>query len=194
MEISFDMLQTYISQNRKKLSILKKRMKEAIKVCTSYYDEETNKNRFKKGFELIIQIIIIWILSMIHDFKYDILSLHTWICVLSVINIINIIRIIVSSNVLDEAGVNHCEKLKALKRFMLEFSTLKNNGVPELELWDYYIIFAQSFGISRKVLNQISACYPNIEATDFNKKFEICDALNRCKFNIPFMLALYAKE
>lgn len=45
---------------------------------------------------------------------------------------------------------------------MSEFSLLKEKEVPELVLWEKYLVYATVFGISQRVLKQLKIIYPEI--------------------------------
>lgn len=49
---------------------------------------------------------------------------------------------------------------------MEEFSLIKDREVPELALWEKYLVYATVFGSADKVLKQLKVVYPNLE--DFN--------------------------
>lgn len=49
-----------------------------------------------------------------------------------------------------------------LKRFMLEFSRMKEYGVPQLELWEEYLVYATMMGISSEVCKQLKLVYPQL--------------------------------
>lgn len=65
-------------------------------------------------------------------------------------------------NVLTQKGVDEKEKWKAFKKYMQEFSLLKDKEIPALVLWEKYLVFATAFGISEKVLKQLKVVYPEI--------------------------------
>ena len=69
-------------------------------------------------------------------------------------------------NILSQKGVDEKEQWEAFKKYMEEFSLLKEKDVPELILWEKYLVFATAFGISEKVLKQLKVIYPEI--TDNN--------------------------
>lgn len=50
----------------------------------------------------------------------------------------------------------------ALKRFMLEFSNLKEYEIPQLQLWEEYMVYATMMGISERVLKELKAVYPEL--------------------------------
>jgi uncharacterized membrane protein len=49
-----------------------------------------------------------------------------------------------------------------LKRYMEDFSLIKEKEVPELILWEKYLVYATAFGISEKVLKQLKVVYPQM--------------------------------
>ena len=65
-------------------------------------------------------------------------------------------------NVFTQKGIDEREKWKAFKKYMEDFSLLKDKEVPALALWEKYLVFATAFGISDKVLKQLKVIYPEI--------------------------------
>lgn len=63
---------------------------------------------------------------------------------------------------LTQKGENEKEKWIGLKRYMEDFSLLDEREVPELALWEQYLVFATAFGIADKVLSQLKVKYPEI--------------------------------
>lgn len=53
-------------------------------------------------------------------------------------------------------------KLKGLKQFLKEFSSIDEKMPIEVKLWDYYLMYAQVFGIADKVAKQFKKLYPEI--------------------------------
>lgn len=54
-----------------------------------------------------------------------------------------------------------------LKKYMLEFSRMKEYGVPQLELWEEYLVYATMMGISKQVCDQLKMVYPQINDSDY---------------------------
>jgi uncharacterized membrane protein len=52
-------------------------------------------------------------------------------------------------------GAEEHSKWKALKRFLLNFSRMDKKDIPELILWEKYLVYAVSFGIAKKVMRQL---------------------------------------
>lgn len=70
-------------------------------------------------------------------------------------------------NTLTQKGVNEKAKWQGLKKYMEDFSLLKEREVPELVLWEKYLVFATAFGIADKVLKQLKVVYPQIADEDY---------------------------
>lgn len=72
-------------------------------------------------------------------------------------NIFKSLRYVVDSSLMNEA-----EQLAGLKKFLIEFSRIKEREAIEVHLWNEYLIFAQMFGIADKVAKQFKDLYPEI--------------------------------
>lgn len=59
------------------------------------------------------------------------------------------------------------EQLAGLKKFLLDFSEMKNKEAIEVHLWKEYLMYAQIFGIAKKVAKQFKDLYPDV-ITDVN--------------------------
>lgn len=63
-------------------------------------------------------------------------------------------------SIFSQAGLDEKEKWEALKRYMEDFSMIDEKSVPELVLWEKYLVYATAFGIADKVLKQLKIKYP----------------------------------
>ena len=61
-----------------------------------------------------------------------------------------------------EYGVWH-----GLKKYMVEFSRMKEYGVPQLELWEEYLVYATMMGVSGEVCKQLKMAYPQLGEASF---------------------------
>lgn len=66
-------------------------------------------------------------------------------------------------NVLTQKGVDLQEQWKGLKKYMEDFSMLDKREVPELVIWEKYLVYATAFGIADKVIKQLKIVYPNFD-------------------------------
>lgn len=70
-------------------------------------------------------------------------------------------------NTLTQKGTDEKEAWLGLKNYMEDFSMMKEKEVPELALWEKYLVYATAFGISEKVLKQLKVIYPQITDIDY---------------------------
>lgn len=68
---------------------------------------------------------------------------------------------------LSAKGYEECCQWKALKKYMEDFSLLKEKEVPDLILWEKFLVYATTFGISKKVLDQLVEVYPQMTSEDY---------------------------
>ena len=54
------------------------------------------------------------------------------------------------------------KRVAGLKKFLNEFSDMKNKEPIEVHLWQEYLMFAQMFGIAEKVAKQFNKLYPEV--------------------------------
>ena len=81
-------------------------------------------------------------------------------------------------NVFTQEGENEIEKWKGLKKYMEDFSLLKEKEIPDLILWEHFLVFATVFGISKKVIKQLKIVYPNFE-----------DSINTSNYTYMYLLS-----
>ncbi len=63
---------------------------------------------------------------------------------------------------LSEQGEREFGVWQGLKHYMLDFSRMKEYGVPELSLWEEYLVYATMMGISKEVCKQLRLVYPEL--------------------------------
>lgn len=64
--------------------------------------------------------------------------------------------------VLTQNGSNEKQEWKGLANYMKDFSLLKEKEVPELIIWEKYLVYATAFGIANKAIEQMKATYPKV--------------------------------
>ena len=62
----------------------------------------------------------------------------------------------------DSTMLNDAIKLKGFKNFLEEFSRIDDKEAIEVNMWEYYLIYAQILGIADKVAKQFKKLYPEI--------------------------------
>lgn len=71
--------------------------------------------------------------------------------------VIKNIKYVAKTNLFEEA-----KKLAGLKRFLKDFSNIKDRQLIEVNLWEYYLIYAQIFGIAKEVAKDLKRLYPEV--------------------------------
>lgn len=67
----------------------------------------------------------------------------------------------VNSNLTEEA-----KKIFGLKKFLKDFSNIKDRSAIEVNLWEEYLMYACIFGIAKKVIKEFKELYPDIITDD----------------------------
>lgn len=94
-------------------------------------------------------------------------------------------------NVLTQKGVDQQEQWKGLKKYMEDFSMLDRREVPELVIWEKYLVYATAFGIADKVIKQIKIVYPNLdEMTNGVSTFTYMNLMTTTNFSTSFSNAI----
>lgn len=61
---------------------------------------------------------------------------------------------------LTPAGMVQLKEMLGLKRYLMDFSLLKERGVKETFIWQDYMVYAMLFGIAEQVMKQMKRLYP----------------------------------
>lgn len=85
--------------------------------------------------------------------------------VLGIMNLITNKMILNRIPVYTDKALEEKEQWKGLKKFMEDFSTMDSKELPELILWEKYMVYATAFGIADKVIKQLRMVYPNMDET-----------------------------
>ena len=116
----------------------------------------------------ILQIVLIPILSMFLGIplmieQTDIIPLVVSVLAANIFAITNgIICLAIANRInngLTQKGIDEKEKWEGLKRYMEDFSLLNEREVPELSLWEEFLVYATAFGVADKVLKQLKIKY-----------------------------------
>ena len=75
---------------------------------------------------------------------------------------------------LTQEGLEEKEKWIGLEKFMKDFSLLKDRTIPELVLWEKYLVYATAFGIADKVLKQLKTRFPELNNDDYIRNNYSC--------------------
>ena len=154
-ELTTKVITKYFEKNPTEIILLNKQVEEILEKR----EQETGKFVKKAQNEYNNQLAIVSVyigISIISAFVSIPLAIILGLnCILSGLLAYKI-------NVFTQKGVDEKEQWKAFKKYMEEFSLLKDKEVPALAIWEKYLVFATAFGISDKVLKQLKVVYPEI--------------------------------
>ena len=171
-EITVKELQKYIESHSSKIQALKKRIQRKIDeelIKKQLFDAE-NKKQYKKLvdsitiYSILILFLMVWgiiplVVTANKMFLIPIMTIATVIIVNMIVTIILKNKI----NLFTQKGLDEKEQWKGLKKYMEDFSLLKEKEIPEIVLWEKFLVYATVFGIEKKVLKQLKIVYPDIE-------------------------------
>ena len=170
-EITVKELQKFIEKHSSKILKLQEKIQSGTK-------EDLRENKLldkeeEKKYEKATAALVGYIMAMMFSCTFGIglaVSINVYIligvlpfAVLSIINLILTSIEVSRINVYTQEGVNESEKWKGLKKYMEEFSMLDKREVPEIVIWEEFLVYATAFGIADKVLKQLKIVYPNFE-------------------------------
>lgn len=64
-------------------------------------------------------------------------------------------------------GNEDYHKWKALKKFMVDFGTMNEKELPEIHLWEKYLVYAVTLGCAKKLANAMAVKVQNYSATSY---------------------------
>ena len=154
-EITMKDLEKYITKHSSSITKLIEKTHKNVKKSmkdNKYFDEKEYK-KYSNYLGIMIAYIVGTIATII-------------LFPLAIVFIIDAVycnKIMKKINVLTQTGLDQKEMWKGLKKYMEDFSLLNEREVPELVIWEKYLVYATAFGISEKVLKQLKIVYPNID-------------------------------
>lgn len=160
-------LRTYIKKNQKDAYESKLAFIELIKYeidAKSYYNSIVILS--SKTILTLSLIILLFPLSIFIIFKFP-FSFFFFLPLLFYV----IIRGSMKTRINSRKGAEIKLKWKALKKFMEDFSALKERELPELSMWERYLIYATAFGVAEKLLKELKLVYPDFENTNFYSNY-----------------------
>ncbi len=167
-QITVKELRKYIKESSKRILELGEKINKHTE--QSIYEKRlANKENVEEKIKIITHLIS---LAFIIPFAFIILSSmgENLIKVAGILlfGIVSIIRLIVlfilnsKINTLTQQGLDEHIQWKGLKKYMEDFSMLDKREVPEIVIWEKFLVYATVFGIADKVLKQLKIVYPNI--------------------------------
>ncbi len=69
-------------------------------------------------------------------------------------------------------------KVAGLKKFLNDFSNIKDRSAIEVNLWEEYLMYALIFGIAKKVMKEFKDLYPEVITDDVYDDFNLIYAIS----------------
>ena len=171
-EITVKELQKYMKNHATKVAKIKEHLEELNKkeiIENKLYDEKRAEERntyagTSYGYTISMLFILafgsFWVAPLISGkvILYGIVALAAT----AIINIIATKQVTKKLQPFTDEGLNESAKWNGLKKFMVNFSMLDKREIPELELWEHYLVYATAFGVADKVLKQLKIVYKDV--------------------------------
>lgn len=159
-----------------KINVLKNDIYVSTKkeiVDLGIYDTDKEKEYKKYSastgiFTFILFLDLIVTLILLTEVSPIVLGATLILAISSIISMIITGKTTKNINVYTQKGIDEKEKWKALVKYMEDFSMLDKRELPEITLWEHFLVYATVFGIAEKVLKQLKIVYANIEDIDVN--------------------------
>lgn len=187
-------LEKYIKRHESKVVSLKDNIDKIKKSSLENAGYVDKKNVVTRGnyiggtigyiFLILFDIIFLSVLVMLASAIAEIVVFV--ICVLSIVNIILNSIILSKISQFTQKGIDEIEMWKGLKRYMEDFSMLDKREVPEIVLWEKYLVYATAFGIADKVLKQLKTVYPNLESMTSSDTYRCMNLMISTNFASSF--------
>lgn len=168
-ELTTKDIEKYLEKHISKIDKLNNKLEKIIEKEETqngnYNKENYNKMNNYGGFAGLYTVLDFFSIVIIAIFVETSLIIIPAVITLMATLIINAVvfgMMACKINVFSQKGVDEKEQWKAFKKYMEDFSLLKDKEVPALVLWEKYLVFATAFGISEKVLKQLKIIYPEI--------------------------------
>lgn len=169
-EITLKDIQKYITSHVSSITELQEKLTKTIKeklYKKGYLNKEREKEYTKYG---SIKVLYGLALMFILFFGLPAIFVSLWIMISIAITVVLLIgcltslnKVTNSINIYSQEAIDEIEMWKGLKRFMEDLSQMDKKEIPEVVLWEKYLIYATAFGIADKVLKQLKLIYPDFD-------------------------------
>ena len=166
-EITTEDIEKYLQKRYTKITELNNKLeeileKEEIQKGNFIKENEKMKDKFIGSSVLYMAVMFFAIPIVIYMAQFSKGLIGIGLIAVLIINSIILGIMAYKTNVFSQKGVDEKQQWKAFKKYMEDFSLLKDKEVPALVVWEKYLVFATVFGISEKVLKQLKVIYPEM--------------------------------
>lgn len=115
--------------------------------------------RYGYGFFMLFLAFIIYFASIVLNVDTFIVNTLIFAAIIFIVYIGTIKR-------KSEKGIEHYTRWKAFKKFLNDFGTFDTKELPEIILWERYLVYATIFGLAKKVQKDMNVKIKEIELAD----------------------------
>ena len=124
-----------------------------------------SENFFAKTPGIVAFTVIFSLLGIVLTFISFTLDL-VWLGIIIIIVMIVLIIFVVTRKFYTKKGAEHYAKWMAHKRFLEDFSRFNEKELPEVTLWDKYLVYAVVLDCADKLSKEMKLKMPNMERDD----------------------------
>ncbi len=143
-----------------KLQKLQKIVERDEEACGKVDSKRKNASKYwtneKNKYDVILVLLIVF------PFTWPLFGFHIGI----IRCIIELSKNIKKIPILSENGNLEMKQWKSLEKYMKDYSLLKEKKVPDIVLWEKFLVYATTFGISKQVIKQLKMVHPEMFELD----------------------------
>lgn len=121
---------------------------------------ETGEGKFKFGLIVFVFALIVQILVA----SYKVEFIPAYFCIF--MSVIFILYLAFSTKK-TEKGIEHYARWKAFKKFLEDFGTFDVKELPEITLWERYLVYATIFGLADRVEKAMNVRIKEIDVSNY---------------------------
>ena len=144
---------------------------------------ETKRNALPKSVTTYVLVyVVLMVLPMILVSQVKALE-DSPIYYISIASVIGFMVTIIfggkTKKLLTQKGENELALWKAFKDFLSDFTTFEQKELPELFMWEKYLVYATVLGVAGKLLKQLYARYPELANVGYDSRLLYLAYYNR---------------
>ena len=155
--------------------------------------EEKRKFSLKVTMNMSLVLIEIFIgISLITTLSYFVNEKILMVGVISVIALtilktIALMKYNKKITVYTQSGTDEKQMWIGLKKYMEDFSMLNEREIPEIAIWEHFLVYATAFGIADKVIKQLKAVYKQLgRSFEFDESYGYMYFMTNNNFSSSF--------
>ena len=161
------------------------------------YDEKGAEEKRKFSLKVIMNMSLVLIeifigISLITTLSYFVNEKILMVGVISVIALtilktIALMKYNKKITVYTQSGTDEKQMWIGLKKYMEDFSMLNEREIPEIAIWEHFLVYATAFGIADKVIKQLKAVYKQLgRSFEFDESYGYMYFMTNNNFSSSF--------